>query len=75
MINAYRMLVGKPEGRRLFGRPSLRWENNIKVDFGEIGLAGVDWIYLAHDGGRWRALVNTVMNLQVSLKVRNFLTS
>jgi hypothetical protein len=60
---AYRALVGKPEGRRPLGRPRRRWENNIKMDLREVG--GVDWIDLAQDRDRWRALVHTVMNLRV----------
>jgi hypothetical protein len=62
---AYNILVGRPEGRRPLGRPRRRWENNIKMDFGEIGFEDVDWIHWAQDRGRWRALVNTVMNLRV----------
>jgi hypothetical protein len=57
--------VGKPEGRRPLGRPRGRWENNIKMDFGEIEWGGMDWIHLAQERGQWRALVNTVMNLRV----------
>jgi hypothetical protein len=63
--NAYRILVGKPEGRRPLGRPRRRWVNNIKIDFREIELDGIDWIDLAQDRDRWRALVNTVMKLRV----------
>jgi hypothetical protein len=62
---AYNILVGKPEGRRQLGRPRRRREDNIKMDLGEIAFRDVDWIYLAQDRDRWRALVNTVMNLQV----------
>jgi hypothetical protein len=58
--------VGKPEGRRPLGRPRRRWEDNIKMDLREVGWGGVDWIDLAHDRDRWRALVYTVMNLLVS---------
>jgi hypothetical protein len=60
--NAYRILVGKPEGRRPLGRPRRRWVDNIKIDLREIGWNGVDWIDLAQDRDHWRALVNTVMN-------------
>jgi hypothetical protein len=60
---AYRALVGKPEGRRPLGRTRRRWEDNIKMDFREVG--GVDWIDLAQDRNRWRALAYTVMNLRV----------
>jgi hypothetical protein len=66
--NAYRILVGKPEGRRPLGRPIRRWVDNIKIGLREIGWAGVEWIDLAQDRDQWRALVNTVMNLGGSLK-------
>jgi hypothetical protein len=59
---AYNILVGRPEGRRPLGRPRRRWEDNIKM---EIRFGDVDWIHLAQDRDRWRALVNTVMNLWV----------
>jgi hypothetical protein len=62
---AYRVLLGRPEGKRPLGRPRRRWEDNIKVDLGEIGLDGTNWIRLAKDRVQWRAFVNTVMNLQV----------
>jgi hypothetical protein len=65
MRNAYMILVGKPEGKRPLGRPRRRWVDNIRVDLGEIGWDGVDWIDLAQDRDQWRALVNTVMNLRV----------
>jgi hypothetical protein len=58
--NAYRILVGKPEGKRSLGRPSRRWVNNIR----EIGWDGMDWIDLAQNRDQWRALVNTVLNLR-----------
>jgi len=61
----YRVLVGKPEGRRPLGRPRLRWEDNIKMDLQEVGFGGMDWIELAQDRHRRRTLVNAVMNLQV----------
>jgi hypothetical protein len=61
---AYRVLMGKPEGRRPLGRPRHRWEDNIKMDLREVGW-GIDWIDLAQDRDRWRALVNAVMNLWV----------
>jgi hypothetical protein len=63
--NAYRMLLGKPEGKGPLGRPRRRWVDNIKIDLREIGCAGMDWIDLALDRDQWKALVNTVMNLQV----------
>jgi hypothetical protein len=59
----YRLLVGKPEGKRPLGRPRHRWIDNIKMDLLEIGLSVVDWIGLAQDKYRWRALVSSVMNL------------
>ena len=60
----HRVLVGKPEGKRQLGRPRRRWEDNIKMDLREVGGVG-DWMELAQDSYRWRALVNTVMNLWV----------
>jgi hypothetical protein len=63
--NAYRILVGKPEGKRPLGRPRRRWVDNIKTDLREIGWDGMDWIDLAQDRDQWRALVNTVMNIRV----------
>jgi hypothetical protein len=64
-MNAYRILVGKPEGKRALGRPRRRWVGNIKMDLREIGWDGMDWIDLAQNRDQWRALVNTVMNLRV----------
>jgi hypothetical protein len=64
--NAYRLLVGKPEGRRPLGRPRRRWVDNIKMELGEVGWGDVDRIGLAKDRNRWRALVNSVLNLRVS---------
>jgi hypothetical protein len=61
----YRVLVGKPEGKSPVGRPRRRWEDNIRADLQEVGCGGMDWIELAQDKDRWRALVNTVMNLRV----------
>jgi hypothetical protein len=63
--NAYRILVGKPEGKRPLGKPRRRWVDNIKMDLREIGWDGVDWNDMAHDRNQWRALVNTVLNLRV----------
>jgi hypothetical protein len=63
--NAYRFLVGKPEGERPLGRPRRRWVDNIKIDFGEVGWGDAEWNVLAHDRNRWRALVNSVLNLRV----------
>jgi hypothetical protein len=63
--NAYRILVGKPEGKRPLGRPRCRLVDNIKIDLRGIGWGGMDWTDLAHDRDQWRNLVNMVMNLQV----------
>jgi hypothetical protein len=63
--NAYRILVGKPEGKRPLGRTRRMWMDNIKMDLRETGWDGMDWIDLAQDREQWRALVNTVMNLWV----------
>jgi hypothetical protein len=57
--------VGKPEGKRPLGRPRRRWEDNIRMDFREIGWGGMDWIDLTQDRYQWRALVNMVMNLRI----------
>jgi hypothetical protein len=64
-MNAYRIFVGMPEGKRPVGRPRRRWVDNIKMDLRQIGWDGMDWIELAQDRDKWRALVNTVMNLAV----------
>jgi hypothetical protein len=63
--NVYRVLVGKPEGKRPLGKPRSRWIDNNMMDLLEIGVSVVDWIGLAQDTYRWRALVNSVMNLGV----------
>jgi hypothetical protein len=63
-----------PEGRRPLERPRRRWEDNIKMDLREVGWGSMDWINLAKDRDRWRALVNAVMNLRVPLNVGNFLS-
>jgi hypothetical protein len=63
--SVYRLLVGKPEGKRPLGRPRLRWIENIKMELLEIGMSVVDWIGLARDTYMWRALVNSVMNIRV----------
>jgi hypothetical protein len=69
--NVYRLLVGKPEGKRPLGRPRRRWIGNIKMDLLEIGLSVVDWIGLAQDRYRWRVLVNAVINFRVPLNAGN----
>jgi len=61
----YRVLLGKPEGRRLLGRPRRRWVDNIKLDFQEVEYGYMDWIGLTQDRDRWRAFVSAVMNLRV----------
>ena len=61
----YTVFVGKPEGKRPLGRPRRRWEDNIKMVLQEVGCRSMDWIELAQDRDRWRALVNAVMNLRV----------
>jgi hypothetical protein len=63
--NAYRLLVGKPEGKRPLGRPRRRWVDNIRMDLGEVGWGVADWIGLAQDRNRWKALVNQVLNFLV----------
>jgi hypothetical protein len=73
--NAYRILMGKPEGKSPLGRPRRRWEDNIKMDLRAIGRGYTDWIDLAQDRDHWRALVNTVMSLRVLQNVGKFLSS
>jgi hypothetical protein len=63
--NAYGLLVGKPEGRRPLGRPRRRWLDNIRMDLVEVGWGDVDWIGLAQDRDRWRALASLVLNLRI----------
>jgi hypothetical protein len=63
--NVYRVLMGKPEGKKPLGRRKYRWEDGIRMDLREIGWGSVDWIHLAQDRDRLRALVNTVINLRV----------
>jgi hypothetical protein len=64
--NAYKLLVGKPGGKRSIRRPRRRWVDNIRMYLGEVGWGDVDWIGLAQDRNRWRALVNSVSNIRVS---------
>jgi hypothetical protein len=73
--NAYRTLVGKPEGKRQQGRPRCRWVDNSKMDLRETGWDGMDRIDLAQNRDQWRALVNTVMNLWVPYNAGKFLSS
>jgi hypothetical protein len=63
--SVYRVLFGRPEGKRPLARPRRRWKDNIKMDLREIGMDGANWIRLAQDRVQWRAFVNTVMNLRV----------
>ena len=70
----YRVLVGKPEGKRPLGKPKSRWED-IKMDLQEVGCGGMDWIKLAWDRDRWQALADVVINLWLPKKALNFLTS
>jgi hypothetical protein len=63
--NAYKLLVGKPDRKRPLGRPRRRWVDNIGMNLGKVGWSDVDWIGLAQDRNRWRALVNSVLNLPV----------
>jgi len=69
----YRVLVGRPEGKRPLGRPSHRWEDNIKMDLQEVECGSMDWIELAQNRDKWRALVNAVMNFGFH-KMRRLLT-
>jgi hypothetical protein len=69
--NAYRLLAGKLEGRRPLGRPRRRWADNIRMDLVEVRWGGVDWIGLAHDRDRWKALVNSVLNFRVPQNAGN----
>jgi len=63
--DAYRVLVGKPEGKRPLRRTRRRWDDNIKMDLQEVGCGGMGWIELVQNRDRWRALVNAIMNLRV----------
>jgi hypothetical protein len=71
----YRVLVGKPEGKRLPGTPRCRWEDNIKMNLQEVGCEGMDWVELAQDRDRLRTFVNAVMNLRVQYSEGNLLDS
>jgi hypothetical protein len=64
-MNAYRVLMGDPEGKRPLGRPRRRWEDNVKINFREVGWGGMNWIHLSQDRDHWRALVTAVMNIRV----------
>jgi hypothetical protein len=67
-ICVYRILVGRPEGKRPLGRPRRKWEDNIKMDLREIGIDGANWIQLAQDRVQWWAFVSMVMNLRFPLR-------
>jgi hypothetical protein len=67
----YKVLVGKPEGKRPLGRPRLRWVDNIKMDLQEVGCGDMDWIELAQDRDTWLAFVNVVMNFRVPYNAEN----
>jgi hypothetical protein len=73
--NVYKVLMGIPEGKRPLGRPRRRWEDGIRMDLREIGWVSLEWIQLAQDRDRWRALVNTVTNLLVLAPRINYLVS
>jgi hypothetical protein len=72
--NAYRILVGKPEGKRQLQRPRCKWEDNIKMDLREVEWGGMNWIDLAQDRDQSRGLVNTAMNLRVPYNFGKFLS-
>jgi hypothetical protein len=74
-IVVYRVLVGKPEGKRPLGRSSRRWEDNIKMNLQDVRCGGMDWIKLAQDRDRWRPVVNAVMNLRIPQNAGNFFTT
>jgi hypothetical protein len=73
--DVYRVLVGKPNGKKPLERPGCRWEDNIEMDIQDVGCGGMDWFGLAQYRDRWRSLVNAVMNLRVPYSAGNFLTS
>jgi hypothetical protein len=70
--NVCRLLIGKPEGKRPLGRPRCKWMDNIKMDLVEIGWGSVDWIGLAQDREKWKAVVNAVMNLRFHKMLGNY---
>jgi hypothetical protein len=73
--NAYGILVGKSEGKRLLGRPRCKWENNIKTDLREIRCGGIYWTVLSQDRNQWRDLVNTIINLRVPKNLVKIMSS
>ena len=72
---AHKVLVGRPDGKRIFGKRVCRWEDNIKMELQDVGWESIDWIDVTQKMDRWRPLVNAVMNLRVPQKVGYFLTS
>jgi hypothetical protein len=74
-FGVHRVLVGKPEGKRPLGRPRRRWEDNIRMDLQEVGWGRGDWIQLAQDRDRWRALVSTVRDFEFHKNAGKFLTN
>ena len=71
----YRVLEGEPEGKRPLGKPRRKWVDNIKKDLQDVGYGSMDWMDVAQDRDRWRALVNAVMNFRVPSNAGNVLTS
>jgi hypothetical protein len=75
MRNKYKIVIRKSEGKRPHGKPRHRWEDKIRIDLREIGWEDVDWMHLTWERDPWWTLVNSVMNIQVPQKARDFMTS